>query len=102
MPGDLEGVNEARPAVSRGRADGHRGSPGCRDAVFFELLSLHKLIDLADHKVSGADQALRALAQASETALADQGDRGVNPRGEWGRCDACAVPVAVPGGRKYC
>jgi DNA-binding PadR family transcriptional regulator len=46
-----------------------------RGAVFFELLSLHKLIDLADHEVSGADQALRALAQAGETTLGDNGGR---------------------------
>jgi DNA-binding PadR family transcriptional regulator len=46
-----------------------------RDAVFFELLSLHKLIDLADHEVSGADHALRVLAQAGETALPGPGDR---------------------------
>jgi DNA-binding PadR family transcriptional regulator len=45
------------------------------DAVFFELLSLHKLIDLADHEVSGADHALRALAQVGETASAANGDR---------------------------
>jgi hypothetical protein len=43
--------------------------------VFFELLSLHKLIDLADHEVSGADHALRVLAQAGETALPGHGDR---------------------------
>jgi DNA-binding PadR family transcriptional regulator len=46
-----------------------------RDAVFFELLSLHKLIDLADHEVSGADHALRALAQASDAGQSGSGDR---------------------------
>jgi DNA-binding PadR family transcriptional regulator len=46
-----------------------------RDTVFFELLSLRKLIDLADHEVSGADQSLRVLAQAGEAALPGNGDR---------------------------
>jgi DNA-binding PadR family transcriptional regulator len=46
-----------------------------RDAVFFELMSLRKLIDLADLEVSGADQALRVLAQADEAALGTNGDR---------------------------
>ena len=54
----------------------HSLSGPYRDAVFFELLSLRKLIDMADHEVSGADHALRAIAQAGEAAIgANAGDR---------------------------
>jgi PadR family transcriptional regulator, regulatory protein AphA len=45
------------------------------DAVFFELLSLRKLIDLADHEVTGADQALHVLAQAGDRPPGDKGAR---------------------------
>jgi PadR family transcriptional regulator, regulatory protein AphA len=46
-----------------------------RDAVFFELLSLRELIDLADHEVSGADHALSVLAQSGNGTYSSNGDR---------------------------
>jgi DNA-binding PadR family transcriptional regulator len=45
-----------------------------RDAVFFELLSLRNLIALADFEVSGAEQSLKALEQAGDTAHAGDGE----------------------------
>ncbi len=45
-----------------------------RDAVFFELLSLRSLIALAEHEVSGADRALKVMAQASEAVLPGNGE----------------------------
>jgi len=45
-----------------------------RDAVFFELLSLRSLIALAEHEVSGADRALKVMAQAGEAVLPGNGE----------------------------
>ena len=47
-----------------------------RDAVFFELLSLRNLIALADHEVTGADRALKVMAQAGRAAP-DDGESGL-------------------------
>jgi hypothetical protein len=42
--------------------------------VFFELLSLRNLIALADFEVSGAEQSLKALEQAGDTARTGDGE----------------------------